>query len=1107
MYNTAHPETSLNTVEYETVFDFLNPSTVTPSYRYWPSYPDFTFKVEFTGGDDTVLSDVYVVTTDSAGEETYIPCSYDSSTGLWIGTHKFTSQTVPDKLRVEYENIAEEEIIILQDELDDIIESFNGYIDNYAGLILNECNVNFYRKDIVSDKDYTVQAKVAPKDNDNNDSYVNITFTAEEIENFEADESYYEVITDDGEKYYYCREQDDYSVTTTTYYASDKVYRTIKINTPPDSSFTLEELLNLFVNNLPDWIVKNLPDWLSDYLDELLPDITATSLVNRVQNIYNQIMENLENNSCLTDMERENIKNNVERNCREIYDILEHNPNNTNHNSGETFLDTLSGAVSELVDDVPYSKAVKKTISVGTYLGLRANLFDLNNQFKRSAGKGILGGQSMAEEYGASSDPNCNSGLTGEVLSTLDFADTVILDPSGYVYEAVPSNRVEGVKAEVYYYDYELDEFGMPAEEKTDILWDAENYDQVNPLYTDANGEYAWDVPVGQWLVKFSKDGYYDTDSKSVSDADEDGYLPVPPPQTEVNVGIVSKNAPTVKDVSIYENQIRIEFSQYVKPSTVNTSNVIIQVDGNQVNGSITPLNAEYDLSQVNQYASIFAFTPETNLTGDVSIKINNVVNYAGKSMESAFNKTSCAEIKPESINANDNLTVAYNSGALLAVSVLPANVGSGHELTVTSSSPSIVGIANSTVTTDENGCANIMVTGNLPGQAEITISLSGTDLSKTVNVTVEGVVSVQDRCDKVKANIVSGTTVEKGTCLELSTTTEGAEIYYTLDGTCPCVVDSSSRIKYTSPIEITDDMFIIAYAVKEGMTESYTAGFTYFVSSQSCEHANIEIRNAVEVTCTTDGYSGDVYCADCDELLETGTTIVATGHTYGAWKTTKTATCKAAGTREKVCTACGNKVIENVAKLTTHTPTKAVKENVVKATYTIGGSYDSVVYCSVCGKELSRTKVLTDKLESVETTTKKAETTTAKAVETTTAKAVETTTKKAETTTAKTVETTTEKVVETTTEVVKSEFTYGDINHDGKIRANDARLVLRDSAELDVYAGKILTEIASGVFQTEDGKLYDRTLADINHDGKIRANDARKILRASAELEDPTTW
>lgn len=39
------------------------------------------------------------------------------------------------------------------------------------------------------------------------------------------------------------------------------------------------------------------------------------------------------------------------------------------------------------------------------------------------------------------------------------------------------------------------------------------------------------------------------------------------------------------------------------------------------------------------------------------------------------------------------------------------------------------------------------------------------------------------------------------------------------------------------------------------------------------------ELKNVVEATCTQDGYSGDTYCADCGELLQTGTVIPATGH------------------------------------------------------------------------------------------------------------------------------------------------------------------------------------------------------------------------------------
>jgi hypothetical protein len=39
-------------------------------------------------------------------------------------------------------------------------------------------------------------------------------------------------------------------------------------------------------------------------------------------------------------------------------------------------------------------------------------------------------------------------------------------------------------------------------------------------------------------------------------------------------------------------------------------------------------------------------------------------------------------------------------------------------------------------------------------------------------------------------------------------------------------------------------------------------------------EHANTEIRNAKDATCTEPGYTGDVYCVDCGKLLEQGTVI-----------------------------------------------------------------------------------------------------------------------------------------------------------------------------------------------------------------------------------------
>ena len=61
---------------------------------------------------------------------------------------------------------------------------------------------------------------------------------------------------------------------------------------------------------------------------------------------------------------------------------------------------------------------------------------------------------------------------------------------------------------------------------------------------------------------------------------------------------------------------------------------------------------------------------------------------------------------------------------------------------------------------------------------------------------------------------------------VEISTTTEGATIYYTLDGSTP----SSSSDEYEGAIEIDETTTIKAIAVKEGMTDSDVAEATYTI-------------------------------------------------------------------------------------------------------------------------------------------------------------------------------------------------------------------------------------------------------------------------------------
>lgn len=68
---------------------------------------------------------------------------------------------------------------------------------------------------------------------------------------------------------------------------------------------------------------------------------------------------------------------------------------------------------------------------------------------------------------------------------------------------------------------------------------------------------------------------------------------------------------------------------------------------------------------------------------------------------------------------------------------------------------------------------------------------------------------------------------------------------------------------------------------------------------------------------------------------------------------------------------------------------------------------------------------------------------------------------------------------------------TPGDVNKDGAIGADDARLALRRSVDLENYA------YGSAEFLA----------CDVNGDKSVGADDARLILRASVDLEDPTKW
>ena len=119
------------------------------------------------------------------------------------------------------------------------------------------------------------------------------------------------------------------------------------------------------------------------------------------------------------------------------------------------------------------------------------------------------------------------------------------------------------------------------------------------------------------------------------------------------------------------------------------------------------------------------------------------------------------------------------------------------------------------------------------------------------------------------------------------------------------------------------------------------------------------------ESTCEETGLKS-IHCKRCDEKKDE-TTIPAKGHVKGKVKIENAteATCEVGGTYDEViyCTVCNKELSRTTVKTEAkgHVKGEVKIENATESTCEEGGSYDEVVYCTVCNKELSRTTVKTE--------------------------------------------------------------------------------------------------------------------------------------------------
>lgn len=100
----------------------------------------------------------------------------------------------------------------------------------------------------------------------------------------------------------------------------------------------------------------------------------------------------------------------------------------------------------------------------------------------------------------------------------------------------------------------------------------------------------------------------------------------------------------------------------------------------------------------------------------------------------------------------------------------------------------------------------------------------------------------------------------------------------------------------------------------------------TYHCTDEGCDktwietipatgHQHTELRDKKTATCGEDGYSGDLYCKDCGQLISKGAVVKATGHSWDSGKVTEAATCKKEGSKTYTCSICGDTKTEAIPK------------------------------------------------------------------------------------------------------------------------------------------------------------------------------------------------
>ena len=403
---------------------------------------------------------------------------------------------------------------------------------------------------------------------------------------------------------------------------------------------------------------------------------------------------------------------------------------------------------------------------------------------------------------------------------------------------------------------------------------------------------------------------------------------------SSTKVGLFRQSSGTIKNLTL---------TGKVSGTTNNYVGAFVgQLNGGQVSNCVNRCSVE--ASSSGRVGGIVGFV--SNPTGNAINKSANVGSVTGKSNVGGI----AGYIEKSGYNSSDayvSIIYCQNSGDVVGTGTSSSYVGG------------ICGRQNgSTISQSVNAgtVSGHSYTGGIVGYgwSENCISISHSSISGTIRNKLQHSSHIHDcyNTGDIQGSYSGGIAGGFERCRR---TTAGYHQYYSADTSLSCCYN----IGIISGSEYGD---IIGKSTSNNISV-VTPSYCYYIEGNnanatqnkgtSCSAENMEYPATYEGFDFTSIWTWDDSSSYPYPILKNvGLPQAACDHNYTL--TSSTATCTEAGVETYTCTKCGDSYTKNVSA-TGHTPSQAVEENEIEATCTTSGSYDEVIYCSVCETELSR--------------------------------------------------------------------------------------------------------------------------------------------------------